>query len=87
VYKHRGGRIYVPDHRDVAFPIGTAVTIVSKYDSVGIYPADNATIWGAGFDANNQTWWIPPRSMATLLKIGENEWMLAGAGLDTGYAP
>jgi len=87
VYKHRAGIIYVPDHRDVAFPIGTAITIVSKYNNVGIYPADNATIWGAGFNANNQTWWIPPRSMATLLKIGENEWMLAGAGLDTGYAP
>ena len=46
-------------------------------------PVDNETteVWGAGFNQLNQAWYIPNNSMATLLKIGADKWMLSGAGL------
>ena len=54
--------------------------IVSKDNYVYIYSDNQAQIYGAGF---NQTagWQLAPRSMATLLKVEENVWMLSGAGL------
>jgi hypothetical protein len=78
--------IVVPRNSEVAFPIGTAITIVSAgYDVViGAGYSGTTDIYGAGQSGSNQGWWIPARSMATLLKIEQDVWMLAGAGLGTG---
>jgi len=48
-----------------------------------IYPADGDTteVWGAGYNQTSTAWYIPNNSMATLLKIGTDKWMLSGAGL------
>jgi hypothetical protein len=78
--------IVVPRNSYVAFPIGTAITIVSgDYDVViGAGTPGDTLIYGAGTGDYNDGWWIPARSMATLLKIEQDVWMLAGAGLGTG---
>jgi hypothetical protein len=78
--------IVVPRNSNVAFPIGTAITIVSGgYDVViGAGSSGTTDIYGAGQSGSNQGWWIPARSMATLLKVENDVWMLAGAGLGTG---
>ena len=79
--------VLVPRHSDVPFPIGTAITIISGgWGEVVIgpqYPGDT-DVYGAGQDGYNDGWWIPQRSMATLIKVEEDVWMLAGAGLGTG---
>jgi len=78
--------VRVPRNSDVPFPIGTAITIVSgDYDVViGPQHAGDTSVYGAGQGNDNQGWWIPGRSMATLIKIEQDVWMLAGAGLGTG---
>jgi hypothetical protein len=38
-------------------------------------------VWGAGYNTTSTSFYIPNNSMATLLKIGANKWMLSGAGL------
>jgi len=79
--------VRVPRHSDVPFPIGTAITIVSGgWGDVVIgaqHPSDT-DIYGAGTGDSNDGWWIPTRSMATLIKVEQDVWMLAGAGLGTG---
>ena len=86
VYKNDGAgySIAVPEDAVVNFEVGTAVTIVSGNSNTYIYPAngDATAIWGAGFNQANTSWYIPDNSMATLLKIAANKWMLSGAGLD-----
>jgi len=80
--------VRVPRHSDVPFPIGTAITIVSGgWGEVRIKAqhTGDTQIYGAGTGDYNNGWWIPERSMATLLKIEEDVWMLAGAGLGTGH--
>ena len=85
VYKNDGAgySVVVPTNADVAFEIGTAVTIVSGDSWTYVYPADSGTteVWGAGYDQTSTSWYIPNNSMATLLKIGTDKWMLSGAGL------
>jgi len=78
--------VLVPRNSDVPFPIGTAITIVSAGCDVVIdaLHTGDTTIYGAGQSGSNQGWWIPGRSMATLIKIEQDVWMLAGAGLGTG---
>ena len=85
IYKNdgEGYSVVVPTNADVAFEIGTAVTVVSGDSWTYIYPADGETtaVWGAGFNQTSTAWYIPNNSMATLLKIGTDKWMLSGAGL------
>jgi hypothetical protein len=85
VLKDEGGgySVVVPTNATVAFPIGTVVTVVSGNSWTYIYPADGDTteVWGAGYNQTSTAWYIPNNSMATLLKIGTDKWMLSGAGL------
>lgn len=85
IYKDDGDGygVVVPTNANVEYDIGTAITIVSGNGWTYIYPADGNTtqIWGAGYNQYNQAWYIPNNSMATLLKIGQDKWMLSGAGL------
>jgi hypothetical protein len=85
VYKDEGDGygVEVPTNASVAFAVGTVVTIVSGNSWTYIYPADGMTteVWGAGYNTTSSSFYIPENSMATLLKIGTDKWMLSGAGL------
>jgi hypothetical protein len=85
VYKDDGDgyRVEVPEDNQVNFPIGSAITIVSGNSSTFIRAVDSedTEVWGAGYDQTSEWFYIPNNSMATLLKIGPNKWMLSGAGL------
>jgi len=85
IYKDDGNgySIYIPTNENVAFPIGTAITVVSG-DSWTYFRPDDSNItklWGAGFNTTSNYFYIPNNSMATLLKIGIDKWMVSGAGL------
>ena len=85
IYKNDGQAygVEIPTDASVDFEIGTAITIVSGDSWTYIYPADNMTteVWGAGFNTTSSSFYIPNNSIATLLKIGTDKWMLSGAGL------
>ena len=86
IYKDDGNgyAVKIPTNDDVSFPIGSAITVVSG-DSLTYIGANNSDItklWGAGFDTTSDNFYIPNNSMATLLKIGIDKWMVSGAGLD-----
>jgi hypothetical protein len=85
VYKNDGDgyTVYVPTDAQVNFPIGSAITVVSGNSWTYIRPTDSGftEVWGAGYDQTSEWFYIPNNSMATLLKIGPNKWMLSGAGL------
>lgn len=78
-----GYGVEVPTNASVAFEIGTVITIVSGNGVTYIYPSDGLTteVWGAGFNQTSTSFYIPNNSIATLLKIGTDKWMLSGAGL------
>ena len=80
-----GYGVIIPTNASVAFPIGTAITVVSGTSECYFYLEDenNTELWGAGFNQISSNWYIPANSMATLLKIGTDKWMLSGAGLAT----
>lgn len=85
IYYDNGGSntVYLNAQVSETAPIGTAFTIVSGGDGwTFITPTDsNIEMWGAGLNQTSQYFYIPENSMATLLKIGQNKWMLSGAGL------
>ena len=86
IYKNDGAgySVLVPPYATVPeFEVGTVVTIVSGDSWTYICPADSGAteIWGAGYNQTSTSWYIPNNSMATLLKIGTDKWMLSGAGL------
>jgi hypothetical protein len=85
IYKDDGDDygVYIPTNENVAFPIGTAITVVSGNSWTWIKPDNSSTteLWGAGFNTTSNYFYIPDNSMATLLKIGIDKWMLSGAGL------
>lgn len=84
IYYNNGGdnTVYLNAEASENFPVGTAITIVSGDGWTYITPdSPNVNIWGAGFDQTSTAWYIPSNSMATLLKIGKDKWMLSGAGL------
>jgi hypothetical protein len=75
------GGITVPTNGTVAFEIGTAITIVnnSAADQT-ITEASGVTLRRAG-TAGTGNRSLAARGLATLLKIGTNEWYVSGAGL------
>jgi hypothetical protein len=85
IYKNDGDGygVEVPTDASVPFEIGTTITIVSGNGWTYIYPVDGMTteVWGAGYNQTSTSFYIPNNSMATLLKIGTDKWMLSGAGL------
>ena len=84
IYYNNGGTndVYLRTDVSKAMPVGTAITIVSGNDNTYISPDDGTVqIWGAGFNQTSNYWYIPANSIATLLKIGDDKWMLSGAGL------
>lgn len=82
IYKTDSTAIKVPTNEIVSFPIGTTTVLVSGANTLFINATDNMTtsVYGAGFGISS-SWYIPPYSIASLLKIENDAWMLSGAGL------
>ena len=90
IYRDTSGtyRVYIPTNENVPFPIGTAITVVSGDNGSTRFELDDSGItklWGAGLDGSNNNFYIPSNSMATLLKIGIDKWMVSGAGLEDSW--
>lgn len=79
-----GYGINIPTNDSVPFKIGSAITIVSGYSPIYFHLENSGVteVWGAGYGQTSNYWYIPDHSMATLLKIGIDKWMLSGAGLN-----
>ncbi len=58
--------------------------LISGSDSLRVYPTNSeggqCQIYGVGFE-NPSIWFLPARSMATLIKVDNNVWYLSGYGL------
>lgn len=86
IYYNNGGNnsIYIPTDANCNFPLGTAITIISGANGSTYINASDSNlteVWGAGYNQTSDAWYIPANSMATLIKIGPDKWMLSGAGL------
>jgi hypothetical protein len=85
IYYNDGGSntVWLTAESSENFPIGTAITIVSGGDGWTYIKRDdsNVKIWGAGFNDESNYFYIPENSIATLLKVAKDKWMLSGAGL------
>lgn len=85
VYKNDGDgyAVVIPASYNINFPIGSAITVVSGDSSVYFNLDDSETtmLFGAGYNQTSTGYYIPSNSMATLLKIGRDVWMVSGAGL------
>ena len=80
--------ITVPSNNNVAFPVGTVITLINTNEATGNgyriyvrpenYPSNDCPrIWAAGTgNQNNSTWSFQGMQTATLMKIGSNEWLL-----------
>lgn len=84
--------IYVPNDSQVALPIGYAVTIVTNGFSSYVRPNDEGVTriyvsgqTGSYVENDYDNIEIPQWSMATILKIEADVWMIAGAGLTENY--
>jgi hypothetical protein len=83
------GALIIPTDSTINYPIGTTFVVVSGDNNAGIVCQNwnDMAIWGAGY---NQTdagagWYITSRSMATVIKIDTNTWMVSGATLSLGW--
>lgn len=77
-----GGNLTIPPNSSVAFPIGTAITVVndSSASSCTITPGSGVTMYLATATTSTART-LAVRGVATLLKTGTNTWYLTGAGL------
>jgi hypothetical protein len=84
IYSKNAGAqtITVPTNASVAFPIGTAITIVNNgttaitftTTSLTVYKAGTSTAWASGST-------LAVRGLVTLLKVETDTWFISGAGL------
>ena len=79
--------MYVPTDAAVLMPIGSAIVLVIKPGEYNIFigPVDSnvTTVHGAGVGSGGYYELSAGNggAMATLIKIGANEWMISGTGL------
>lgn len=83
------GALIIPLDGNVDYPIGTTFVVVSGDNNVGIVCQDwtQMSIWGAGYNQVDAGagWYITNRSIATVIKIESNTWMVSGATLSLGW--
>jgi hypothetical protein len=86
-----GYRVYVPNDLTVGgLPIGYAVTIVTLANNAQIRPVGEGVtrlyVAGGSYVENDyDDIIIPSYSIATLIKISANTWMVSGVGLTENY--
>ncbi|CAB4122936.1 hypothetical protein UFOVP29_105 [uncultured Caudovirales phage] len=90
IYQTGGYTVIVPTNGQVAFPIGSVITIVNSggagdLDIVSFDIGVNTDIYGAGTDITSTDWALPSNSIATLIKVETNgaysKWLLSGVGI------
>lgn len=73
----------IPPNSQVAFPVGTVITILcdaASANSLGIDPGAGVTLQQAGTaNVGNRT--LAKQGMATIWQFAANQWMINGAGL------
>jgi hypothetical protein len=73
--------ITVPSNANVAFPIGTTLTIVLQgTGSLLLQPQANVSMYLGG-NATAGTRTVSPYGIGTLLKVGTNTWFINGTGV------
>lgn len=76
------GNATIPLNSDVAFPIGSAVTIVNAGASaMTLFRASGANLYQANNASAATSLSINARGLCTVLKTGTNEWMASGPGV------
>jgi hypothetical protein len=74
--------ITVPTNASVAFPIGTAITVVNNGTTAISFTTTSLTVYKAGTSA---AWasggTLAIRGLATLLKVNTDTWFISGSGL------
>lgn len=75
--------VEIPPDSVANFPVGSAITFVSGGGIIEFNRdnGDTTEVYGAGFNTTSPYWAIPMNSMATLLKVGTDKWIVSGAGL------
>ena len=74
--------ITIPANSSVAFPIGTAITIVVEDQFHTLVPAAGVTLVLAGTGAGTTgTRTLAQGSVATIIKVGTDRWYVSGAGV------
>jgi len=74
--------ITIPANATVAFPIGTAITIVVEDQFHTLVPASGVTLVLAGTGAaTTGTRTLAQGSVATIIKVGTNRWYVSGSGV------
>ena len=90
IYQTGGYTVIVPTNGQVAFPIGSVITIVNSggagdLDIVSFDVGVNTDIYGAGTDITSTDWALPSNSIATLIKVATSgaysKWLLSGVGI------
>lgn len=79
--------VFIPAHSEVAFPIGSQISVITSTGDINFQPTTAATsvveiyAIGSGFGYDSQNWAIGSRSFATLTKVEENVWYITGTGI------
>lgn len=74
--------ITIPANATTAFPIGTALTIITEDAGKTLAPAGGVTLVLAGTGgATTGSRTLAIGSVATLIKVGTNRWFVSGAGV------
>ena len=74
-----GGAVSLPSNASVAYPIGTAITIVAGANSINIgINSDTLRLAGAGTTGSRS---LAAYGMATAVKVAATEWRISGTGL------
>lgn len=72
--------ITVPVNASVAFPIGTAITLINNGTTAVTVSVTGVTMWYAGAGTSgNRT--LALKGLATLVKVDTDTWFIGGAGL------
>jgi hypothetical protein len=71
----------IPANSSVAFPIGTAITIVNDVTSAALSITTTDNLFWAGTSDTTKTRTLGASGLATLLKIGSTSWVISGSGI------
>ena len=82
VYSTNAGAqtITVPTNASVAFPVGSAITLVNNGTTAITISTTGITLYQAG-TANTGNRTLGTKGVATLLKVATDTWFVSGAGL------
>lgn len=79
--------VIIPSPDRVRLPIGFAITIINQGNNSGVWSEnyDEYIYLSGNGGSGDYSYEIPQWSMATLVKITNDEWMIAGSNLSSGW--